>query len=118
MDGSGGSRGGAQASPLFLDQTEARKAEQNFFFKTAPSPLSQVLNDCAPLPPLSEGLDPPLDGAAKERAYPLSCLTTSKLEMSTQDGIIFKDSKCVISISTRPKDKEKPNNNISVGKDA
>ena len=66
MDGSGGSRGGARASPLFLEQTEARKAEQNFF-KTAPSPLSQGLNDRAPLPPLSEGLDPPLDSAAKER---------------------------------------------------
>ena len=51
------------------------------FFKTALSPLSQGLNDLAPLPPLSEGLDPPLDGAAKERAYPLSCLTTSKIEV-------------------------------------
>ena len=49
-------------------------------FKTAPSPLSQGLNDRpAPLPPLSEGLDPRLDRAAKERAYPLSCVTTSKL---------------------------------------
>ena len=72
----------------------------------------------APPPSLIWSLYPPLDGVAKERAYPLSCLTTSKIEMSTQDGIIFKDPKCVISISTRPKDKEKPNNNVSVGKDA
>ena len=41
--------------------------------------------------------------------------TTSKIEMSTQDGIIFKGPK---SISPRPKDKEKPNNHISVGKGA
>lgn len=37
---SGASRGGAWEAnlPLFLDQTEARKAEKNFF-KTAPPPL-------------------------------------------------------------------------------
>ena len=42
----GGSTGGARAPPLFLDQNEAEK----FFFETAPLPQ----------PPLSEGLDPPL----------------------------------------------------------
>lgn len=61
---SGASRGGAWEAnlPLFLDQTEARRAEKKFF-KTAPPPppnpyshpLSQSLDE-----PLSEGLDRPL----------------------------------------------------------
>ena len=33
----------------------------------------------------------------KEPTNPLSCVTTSKLEMSSQDSIIFKGPKCVIS---------------------
>ena len=43
---SGGSRGGARGArpPLFLDQTEARRTEKNFF---------------EPPPPLSHGLDTP-----------------------------------------------------------
>ena len=44
--GSGGSRGGA----LFLDQTEARRAEKNIF-RDRP-PLAQGLDDQAPPPPL------------------------------------------------------------------
>ena len=61
---SGASRGGAWEAnlPLFLDQTEARRAE-NKIFKTAPPPppnpyshpLYQSLDE-----PLSEGLDLPL----------------------------------------------------------
>lgn len=60
---SGASRGGAWEAnlPLFLDQTEARRAEKKIF-KTAPPPpnpyshpLSQSLDE-----PLSEGLDQPL----------------------------------------------------------
>ena len=43
-----------QTAPLFLDQTEARRAEKNFF-GTAPPPLSQGLDDR--VPPLSVGLD-------------------------------------------------------------
>ena len=43
--------------PLFLDQTEARRVEKNFFETAAP--LSQGLDDRTPLP-LSEGLDLPL----------------------------------------------------------
>ena len=43
--------------PLFLDKTEARRVEKNFFETAAP--LSQGLDDCTPLP-LSEGLDLPL----------------------------------------------------------
>ena len=42
--------------PLFLDQSEARRAEKTFFLR--PPPLSQGLDDRAP--PLSLGLDPPL----------------------------------------------------------
>ena len=37
---------------LFLDQTEAQRAEKTFFGD--PPPLSKVLDDC---PPLSQGLD-------------------------------------------------------------
>ena len=43
--------------PLFLDENEARRAD-NIFFEAGP-PLSQGLDDRPP-PPLSEGLDPPL----------------------------------------------------------
>ena len=54
---SGGSKGGGAF--LFLDETEARRADIKFF-GDRPPPLSQGLDDCAPPPPLSEGLDPPL----------------------------------------------------------
>ena len=43
--------------PLFLDQTEARRAEKIFGETTLP-PLSKGLDDRAP--PLSQGLDPAL----------------------------------------------------------
>ena len=43
---------GGPRPPLFLDQTEARRAEKKFFFRPGP-PLSQGLDD---RPPLSEGL--------------------------------------------------------------
>ena len=59
MKVSGGSRGGAGPGParlpLFLDQTEARKAEKKFL--ETPLPLSQGLDDRLTL---SEGLHPPL----------------------------------------------------------
>ena len=45
---------GDPGPPLFLDQTEARRAENNFF----EPPLSQGLDDRPPS--LSGGLDPPL----------------------------------------------------------
>ena len=48
---------GGPAPPLFLDQTEARRAEK-FFWETGPPSLCQGLDYRAP--PLSEGLDPPL----------------------------------------------------------
>ena len=63
---SGGSRGGArgaQAPPLFLDQTEAQRAE-NFFFGHRPPPLSKGLDDPHPL---SQGLDPALIRELKQR---------------------------------------------------
>ena len=52
--------GGAARPPLFLDQTEARRAEKDFFGDRPPHPppLSQGLDDHPA--PLSEGLDPPL----------------------------------------------------------
>ena len=55
--GSGGRDPGSPASRLFLDQTEARRAEKNFL-RPAPPPPSQGLDDTPP--PLSEGLDPSL----------------------------------------------------------
>ena len=45
------------SAPLFLVQTEAQMAEKSFF-ETGP-PFSQDLDDSPP-PPLSGGLDPPL----------------------------------------------------------
>ena len=50
--------------PLFLDQTEAGRAEK-FFFKTGPF-FSQGLDDPHPPPRLSEGLDPPLQCLSKK----------------------------------------------------
>ena len=58
LPNSGGSRGeprGARApSPLFLDQTEARRTEKIFLGDLAPH-LSKGLDDRGP--PLSQGLD-------------------------------------------------------------
>ena len=50
--GSGRSRGGArgtQAPPLFLDQTEAQRAEKNFFGDPPPPPYLTVWMTRAPL---------------------------------------------------------------------
>ena len=49
--GPGGGGGG-----LFLDQTEAQRAEKTFSDTPGP-PFCQGLDDCPPLSPLSEGLD-------------------------------------------------------------
>ena len=56
----GGSRGGTRGvrPPLFLDQTEARRAEKNFY-KTRPPPYLRIWMTAPPLP-LSEDLDTPL----------------------------------------------------------
>ena len=49
--------GGTRASPLVLDQTEARRAEKNFFLRPLPAYLRVCVT--APQPPsLSEALDP------------------------------------------------------------
>ena len=58
VNNSGGSRGGARgaAPPLVLDQTEALRAEKNFF--PDHPPLSKVQDDRLPL---SQGLDPALN---------------------------------------------------------
>ena len=64
--GSGGSWGGARGGwpLLLLDQTEARRAEKKILGRQPP-PLTQGLNDQAPPPLLSEGLDPSLYGALR-----------------------------------------------------
>ena len=47
-DGSRGGAGEARAQPpLFLDETEARRAKKNFFDTGASLPLSLGLNDLA-----------------------------------------------------------------------
>ena len=51
-------RGPGGGALLFLDQTEAQRAEKNFF-ETAPPPHF-ISGSGWPGPPLSEGLDPPL----------------------------------------------------------
>ena len=53
-------RGGTRAPPLFLDQTEVRRAEK-IFLRLLPPPFLRVWMTSSPRPlPLSEGLDPPL----------------------------------------------------------
>ena len=100
--------------PLIFGPNWGPKGRTKFFLRLPPPPYLRVWMTVSPPPPLlSEGLD--TGWCSQKRAYPLSCETTSKIEMSTQDGIIFKGPK---SISPRPKDKEKPNNHISVGKGA
>ena len=63
--------------PLFLDQTETRRAPKKFL-KPAPPPLppalSQGLDGRAPL---SEGLDPPLVSAKRELIVFLVCSSFS-----------------------------------------
>ena len=51
---------GGPGLPLFLDQTETRRAEKKFFSRPPPSPYLRVW--MTGLPPLSKGLDPPLQG--------------------------------------------------------
>ena len=67
--------GGPPPPPLFLDQTEARRAEKNFFWDRGP-PLSQGLDDRPPPSPspslLSEGLDPPMGMILLLDYFPLS----------------------------------------------
>ena len=63
-EGPGGGGGGAgppppPRPPISLDQTEATRAEKVFWENATDLPLSQGLDDRTP--PLSEGLDPPLD---------------------------------------------------------
>ena len=49
--------------PLFLEQTEVRRAEKKFL-ETVP-PLFKGVDDLPPLPPLSQGLDPALYSSTK-----------------------------------------------------
>ena len=51
--------GGPAPHPLFLDQTEARRADKILGEIGLPHPLSKGLDDQPP-PPLSQGLDPAL----------------------------------------------------------
>ena len=51
-------QGRGPGSPLFSDQTEARRADK-IFLGDRPPPLSKGLDDRPP-PPLSQGLDPAL----------------------------------------------------------
>ena len=48
--------GGVRPLPLFLDQTEARRAKKHFFWRPPPPFLRMWMT--APPPPLSQGLDP------------------------------------------------------------
>ena len=58
-EGPGGGGGGG-GLPLFLDQTGARRTEKKFFLRPPPSPYLRVWMTGPP--PLSKGLDPPLQG--------------------------------------------------------
>ena len=60
---------GGQAPPLFLDQTKAQGAEKLFWENRAPS-FSHDLDDRPiPPPPLSGGLDPPLQSTIFLRPF-------------------------------------------------
>ena len=63
-----GEGAGGPAPPLYLDQTEARRAEKKIFETSRPPPLSQCLDDHPP--PLSEGLDLPLPSDGQSKTYP------------------------------------------------
>ena len=54
--------------PLLLDQTEALRAETNFFGDRSPL----ISGSGWPVPPLSEGLDPPLSGVGSFTLYKVS----------------------------------------------
>ena len=58
INGSGGSRGGAGGAPPPLVWTKLRP---DFFLRPPPTPYPRVWMTPPP-PPLSEGLDPPLNG--------------------------------------------------------
>ena len=47
-------------APLFLDQTEVRRAEKKIFLRPPPPPRHFISGSGWQGPPLSEGLDPPL----------------------------------------------------------
>ena len=52
------SRGGDRSPPpLFLDQTEARRAEKYIFLQTGPPAFYKSLDDAPSPPPPSQGLD-------------------------------------------------------------
>ena len=53
-------RGPGARRPLFLDQTEARRAEKPFFGDHPPPLYLRVWMTPLPPSPLSQGLDPPL----------------------------------------------------------
>ena len=82
---SGGSRGGARRawSPrlLFLDQTDARRAEKHLFGRPPPPPpylwvwMTASSHPPPPPPPLSQGLDPTPYYINKSWYYNLSVLT-------------------------------------------
>ena len=92
------------------------KGRIKFFLRPPPPPYLRVWMSAPPsIPYLKSGS---ASGWCSQRKSLPTELPDSFKDRDTQDGIIFRDPKCVISISTRPKDKEKPNNNISVGKDA
>ena len=46
----GGTRGGALGTPLFLDQTEAQRAEKKFFLRQPQPPLSGYLQGTSKWP--------------------------------------------------------------------
>ena len=83
------------------EPTGNRKVERihsvNFFNRRFKKSVKKLPKTDRSLSVLSESDDSKWMVQPKKGAYPLSCVTTSKLEMSSQDSIIFKGPKCVIS---------------------
>ena len=71
--------------PLFLDQTEVRRAEKSFLETVPVPPLFKGVDDLPPLPPLSQGLDPALYSSTKtgEKENFLTVLGRSKFKFKS-----------------------------------
>ena len=80
--------GGARSPPLiFFFQNEARRAEKIYFGDRRP-PLSQGLDDQPP-PPVSDGLDPPLQFAVFASRFPRFVHINEKFTLNISISPLF-----------------------------
>ena len=108
---------GPRPPPYFWTKLRPERRNKIFFLRPPPPPYLRGWMTAPPSPSPIWRSGSASGWCSQRKSLPTELPDNFK-GRGTQDGIIFKDPKCVISISTRPKDKEKPNNNISIGKDA